>query len=1022
MISHQEYKEAVATKKTLEGLGVPVPPQVLETIAEYEKANSTSTDTPIYSKLKAEAKFPLTAEKEACIEETVAALLSDEPNASDPGLLLGKIQCGKTDTFENIIGLAFDRGIDIAIVITKGTKALVDQTIKRMQFDYRFFKESDDLDAAATIVIEDIMNNRRGFNRARIERAKTIIVAKKEATNLKHLINIFKKDEWMRDKKVLIVDDEADFASRNYSSVRRDVKNDEYGNPIPQKGGIKMAKISEQIDELRQLPNYCRYLQVTATPYCLFLQPGGTIDVEGGQAMPFRPRFTKLVPIHNEYIGGKQYFVDSIDDSSMFSHLYHQVSQKCIDVLGHEDRRYLKSGIASGNIIGLTHALVAYLMATADRRIQRRQKGKGYKSSAVLHVNVDKDNHDWQNRLISFMLDQIKAYFTGNVTDDRRLDFIVDEIYKDFSKSTEKAIATGKTNDDGSVTKIVVEYPSLDQIKQEVARIFDEGDINLKVINSDNDIPLDRENGQLRLDSAVNIFIGGSILDRGVTINNMLCFFYGRDPKKFQQDTVLQHARFYGARKLEDMAVTRLYTSDNIYRALVRMNELDDQLRQWFIDGLDEADPHVTFVGYDKNIQPCSPSKIRPSKALAITQQKLFVPRGMMTGKAKDISKTVAEIESLITSAPGYSHQDENGIFEMDSERAIKIIRLIESTYRYDDENMAEKSDIPELLSALHYCSQKSGGKIFVLHRTNRNLNRVRENGGWIDAPADGRTDLSPARQKAINEPVLMLFKENGAKDIRTVGFKPDGSPETRNFGWSGTPFYWPALLTQESIDPVLFAAEQKATGETLTIDLSKLTEGIDPRDILSLPFNGSEMSLVERFGDVGAEYPDIEKSPVETRAVRETTWSKFFERDLAGDIALADGIVKDSKWAGVYTYNGGECPFILKPYKYMLLRTGRSSVNTAMLLELHPIEDWIVFAHKGADEHGNLTDFVDEGHILIGTTDTIVARNRDTKDVVNNDLCQWVIEYPIKKVLRYQELTVSEKDNDSATEDTIEE
>lgn len=127
--------------------------------------------------------------------------MSEAPDATDPGLLLGKIQCGKTDTFETIIGLAFDRGIDITIVLTKGTKALVNQTIKRMEHDYRFFKESDNLDGNPTILVEDIMNNRKGFIKARIDRAKTVIVAKKEATNLKHLINIFKKDDWMLNKK-----------------------------------------------------------------------------------------------------------------------------------------------------------------------------------------------------------------------------------------------------------------------------------------------------------------------------------------------------------------------------------------------------------------------------------------------------------------------------------------------------------------------------------------------------------------------------------------------------------------------------------------------------------------------------------------------------------------------------------------------------------------------------------------------------------------------------------------------------
>ena len=63
-------------------------------------------------------------------------------------------------------------------------------------------------------------------------------------------------------------------------------------------------------------------------------------------------------------------------------------------------------------------------------------------------------------------------------------------------------------------------------------------------INSENQISalLDRR-GQLRLDNPFNIFIGGQILDRGLTIENFIGFFYGRAPNTFQQDTVLQHSR-----------------------------------------------------------------------------------------------------------------------------------------------------------------------------------------------------------------------------------------------------------------------------------------------------------------------------------------------------------------------------------------------------------------------------------------------------------------------------------------------
>lgn len=60
-------------------------------------------------------------ELEACVENTVAALLSSETDARRPGMLLGKIQSGKTRAFLGIIASAFDNGFDVAVVLTKGT-------------------------------------------------------------------------------------------------------------------------------------------------------------------------------------------------------------------------------------------------------------------------------------------------------------------------------------------------------------------------------------------------------------------------------------------------------------------------------------------------------------------------------------------------------------------------------------------------------------------------------------------------------------------------------------------------------------------------------------------------------------------------------------------------------------------------------------------------------------------------------------------------------------------------------------
>lgn len=980
------YEQATITRDSLISLGLPIPPEISQIIADYEK-DIESSATPIYDTLKRHSKFPVTKEKEECVVGTVNDLLSDEQDAANPGLLLGKIQCGKTDTFENIIGLSFDRGIDICVVLTKGTKALVDQTIKRMRYDYRFFKESD-TNGTPTIFVEDIMENRNGegFNRYRMDNGNLVIVAKKEATNLRHLINVFSQTKpWLKDKKVLIVDDEADFASRNYKSAK-DVKQNQSGKKS-MTNALKLAIISELIDEFRKIPKYCRYLQVTATPYCLFLQPDGNINIQGGIALPFKPRFTRLVPVHSKYIGGQQYFKDSEDSHSMYSHLFHPVSSKCVHVLGHEDRRYLTSGIASGNISGLTYALVGYLMASAIRRIQNKSKGKRYKSSAILHANVDKDNHDWQNRLIRFMIGQLREYFSG-ISPNIQLDFIADRIFSDYSESNQKAVDCGL---------ISVAMPSLMEIKEEIKEIFEEDAVNIKTVNSDNDINalLDRESGQLRLDAAVNIFIGGSILDRGITINNMLCFFYGRSPKKFQQDTVLQHARFYGARDLEDMAVTRLHTTNEIYSILKRMNELDEQLRQWFLDGFGNTSNIVPCIGYDKNINPCAPSKIKPSKIVTISEQKRFLPIGMNTKKKSEISKTTHEIYKLITTSPKYKEQDEDGFFEMDNQLALKILKLIESTYSYDEESKSHNGDMREVESVLCHSARFADNKVWAIHRTNRNMSRIRENGCWIDAPDDGRTDTAPAKKKATDRPVLMLIRQNGDKLIKQIGLKPNGIPENKNFGWNGAEFYWPVVITQANLEKVFFAANQK-NEERQELEIDNVDNEYDPEETLNITYKGNLLD----WGNVGDTF-SLEDDVFETRGIKDTTAAKYLWKDNLGFVTYVSCRPNSKNWAGVYTYNNGKFPFIVRGFKYLILRAGATDNQSRMVFELYPREYWPIVPVQQFDENGFLIDYLD-GQKLIVATDTVTNTLGDKTDIANKNVCQWVIKFRIKKILAY--------------------
>lgn len=918
MASEVIYKtkaECQAAIDTLKLIGMDPLPFQLEQLKAFEDAeaakdNALKGDTPIWTTLQMNYPYGVMPQtKIDCVESTVALLLEEGPHAEEPGLLLGKIQCGKTDTFEDIIGLAFDKGIDIAVVLTKGTKALVNQTKKRMLWDYRFFKESDDLDQRATIRGYDIMDIWRTLKQATVESGKTVIVCKKISVNLNHLIEMFNKRPYLLNKKVLIVDDEADFASRNYRSVKMEALTDENGNPLEQERETELAKVSQKIDMFRKVPSYCRYLQVTATPYCLYLQPQGELNLNGNIVKPFRPRFTSLVPIHDRYVGGNEYYVKSKDENSMYHHLFHMVEQKCIDVLGHEHKSYLNNPVSSGNVYGLTYALVAYLEATAVRRIQVKEtQNKDYKTSAVIHVEIDKKNHKWQKKLVDRLI-------------------------------------------------------------------------------------LDPDTGELNLETAATIFIGGNILDRGVTIQHMLCFFYGRNPGNFQQDTVLQHARMYGARSKEDMAVTRLHTTSPIYGILVRMNELDNQLREWFIKGNDANENNAVFIGFDKNIKPCAAQKIKASKAITLKPQHRILPVGFWTNSKKAMEGTMAKIDRLITESPNYGKQDGNGFFEMDKDRVVEILHLIASTYVYDTKkhfNIDHKNDMKELLCALEYCNEHSDGIVYVLHRTNRDAKRVRENGGWTDAPDDGRNDTEPSRKMAINRPVMMLFRQNGERQIAE-----DGS----NIGWNDAPFYWPVLMTQEYVGTVMYAIDQSKKDMVAVADLSEFYEGIDSQNVLSMTYAGD---LEEHFGSEGTEY-GVDNAECETRVIKETTASKYLLKDEKGELMLNPKVPFDKENDhGVYSANNGLFPFVLRPYKYMLLRNRRDMKSDVMLLELFPPEQWVVFEEPEFNDDGDLIDRATR-EILVRCTDKILSKNMEETDYKDDTVTQWTVMYRVRKVLKFR-------------------
>jgi hypothetical protein len=109
-----------------------------------------------------------------------------------------------------VIGLAFDRGYEIAVILTKGTKSLTKQTLKRVREDFREFIQADQ------VQVFDIMNLPENLTPYELNQ-KLILVVKKEDDNLRRLLNAFETQYTsLKEKQRLIIDDEADTASLSF--------------------------------------------------------------------------------------------------------------------------------------------------------------------------------------------------------------------------------------------------------------------------------------------------------------------------------------------------------------------------------------------------------------------------------------------------------------------------------------------------------------------------------------------------------------------------------------------------------------------------------------------------------------------------------------------------------------------------------------------------------------------------------------------------------------------------------------
>lgn len=383
----------------------------------------------------------VTSEIEVTVEHAVENLSKDTKSF----VIFGEPQSGKTEMMIALNARLLDEKFDVIINLLTDSVDLLNQNLSRFR--------------SAGLSPSPKQFSELPDNPKTLEGKQWIIFSKKNARDLEKL------SESLRAlKKVVVIDDEADYASPN-GKVNQDDR----------------TRINELIYNL--LGDEGHYIGVTATPARLDLN--NTFDNDTWKWVNFKP--------HAAYVG--QDFFFPRDGKA-------------------EYKLFLFSADEGNERIEIRNAVLHFLCGVAEQH----QRGLNENFSMLVHTSGKIDEHNEDVKVLRTTIEVL--------TDKQNKNFV------SYCNLLEKIAPLYNKESPSSVVEFVLRNINKHQIvivnstgkKQSVADL-------------------------LRPTSLFSFGVGGNIISRGVTFENLLSMYFTRSVKgKFAQDTYIQRARMFGSR------------------------------------------------------------------------------------------------------------------------------------------------------------------------------------------------------------------------------------------------------------------------------------------------------------------------------------------------------------------------------------------------------------------------------------------------------------------------------------------
>jgi len=375
--------------------------------------------------------------------------------------------------------------------------------------------------------------------------------------------------------------------------------------------GIAVSTINRLITDLRRFFHKNTYLQVTATPQSLFLQE---------PAHDYRPKFTVLSHPGKDYVGGEDFFGDA-------SNLVREFPLVDITTIAPGAQPAARLDIPKS----LLRALNTFVVAATYKRMKDADQNCAF----LCHVSTRKTDHNHIVGLLrKYKTDLAQALKAKQAPTINRLR----DAYDDLAK-THAGVR------DSSFEKIIEDIEFLSP------------GITVKLVNGDTD-------EDVAVKSPLNLFVGGNKLGRGVTIKNLLVSYYGRNPKKPQADTVLQHARMYGYRR-KDLGLLRLFLPRDLHQVFRAINQMERGLRDLIANNPEEGFRGVYLEG---GLSPTRKSVLAPGAVGVYTAGNSYNPSQVV--RDDNVTSATAKIDKLVQDIP------DKGVQEMSIEQLQELVKL----------------------------------------------------------------------------------------------------------------------------------------------------------------------------------------------------------------------------------------------------------------------------------------------------------------------------------------------------------